>query len=285
MPASKDPSANPASLAPLPVLSIEPTAEPMAVLPIPETGRPKFCRVCGANWQLDWVDCLFCTQRLSHTPLEPLTIAPEWRSMKSALWLYFSLLFVCAIGVGFGRTSGGVELQLWVTAGITATTLIWCGASVKSVMPPLQKIAGPVWFALALGLSLVTYAIAMGVIHGLNSMTHTPEQTMSKPFLKAGYSWAAVVLFVCVQPALIEELAFRGVIFAAISKALSGSETILVSALMFMILHLSPARFPHTLALGIGAGFLRSRTKSLYPCMLMHFSHNFLCIAGEWLAR
>jgi membrane protease YdiL (CAAX protease family) len=124
----------------------------------------------------------------------------------------------------------------------------------------------------------------MGVIHGVNLMLRTPDESMSEPFLKAGFGWGTVILFTCIQPAIIEELAFRGVIFAGLTKALSGMETILVSALMFMVLHLSPLRFPHTLALGIGAGFLRYRTKSIYPCMLMHFSHNFLCIAGEWLA-
>jgi len=282
MPRSDDKTANPA---PLPVLSIDATAEPMAVLPIPKSGRPRFCRVCGAMWETDWVDCLACTNRLAQTPTAPLSIEPEWRSMKSALWLYFSLLTVCALGIGMGRAFGGVQLELWETAGITAITLIWCFASAKSVLPPLQRVAGPGWFALAVGLSLVTYAIAMGVIHGLNSMSHTPDPSMSEPFLKAGYTWAAVVLFVAVQPALIEELAFRGVIFSALTKALSGTETILVSALMFMILHLSPMRFPHTLALGLGAGFLRWRTKSIYPCVLMHFSHNFLCVVGEWMAH
>ncbi len=91
-----------------------------------------------------------------------------------------------------------------------------------------------------------------------------------------------IILCICVQPAVIEELAFRGVIFGALQKALSPFETIMVSALMFMILHLSIARFPHTLALGAAAGYLRTRTRSLYPCIVLHFSHNFLCVLAEW---
>jgi membrane protease YdiL (CAAX protease family) len=90
-----------------------------------------------------------------------------------------------------------------------------------------------------------------------------------------------VVLFVAVQPAIFEELAFRGVIINALQRALSPFETVIVSALMFMILHLSFGRFPHTLALGLAAGFLRVRTKSLYPCMILHFSHNFMCVMAE----
>jgi uncharacterized protein len=268
---------------PLPVVGLDPSTDALPVIPVPS--GPRFCRTCGAAWQIEWADCILCAARINRAHTAPLTIAPEWRAMKSSLWLYFSLLAVCALGLGLSTAFGGVTLELWETAFITGITLIWCLASIKDVLPPLQKSAGIGWFALAIGLSLVTYAIAMGVIHGLNTMMHTPDESMSKPFLQAGYSWAAVILFICVQPALIEELAFRGVIFAGITKALSSSETILVSAMMFMILHLAPARFPHTLALGIGAGFLRYRTKSIYPCMLMHFSHNLLCIAGEWLAR
>ncbi len=40
--------------------------------------------------------------------------------------------------------------------------------------------------------------------------------------------------------------------------ALFPLETILVSAMMFMTLHLSPMRFPHTLAMGMAAGYLRT---------------------------
>jgi membrane protease YdiL (CAAX protease family) len=270
---------------PLPVVALDASSDAMPVIPIPVAASPRFCRTCGTAWQIEWVDCVQCTARISRAHAAPLSIAPEWRAMKSSLWLYFSLLAVCALGLGLSRAYGGVTLELWDTGLITAVTLVWCMASIKDILPPLRKSANVGWFALAIGLSLVTYAIAMGVIHGLNTVMHTPDESMSQPFLKDGYSWAAVVLFVCVQPAIIEELAFRGVIFAGISKALSGSETILVSAMMFMILHLAPARFPHTLALGVSAGYLRYRTKSIYPCMLMHFSHNLLCIAGEWLAR
>ena len=260
-------------------------SDPLPVMAIPVTVGPRFCRTCGAAWQPHWIDCLPCTSQSSLAPLAPLTIAGEWRAMKSALWLYFSLLLACAIGIGLSRSMGGVALELWVTGALSLTTLIWCVFSSKSVLPPLQKLAGPQWFALAIGLSLVTYGIAVAVIHGLDAIMHLPDEKMSGPFLDAGYSWSAVVVFICVQPALIEELAFRGVIFAGLTKALSGFESIMVSALMFMILHLSPARFPHTLALGVGAGYLRWKTKSIYPCMLMHFSHNFLCIVGEWLAH
>lgn len=254
---------------------------PMPVLSIP-VDRPRFCRTCGSAWQADWSACPRCT---SVAAVVPLSVADEWRGMKSSLWLYFSLLAVCAMGIGLSRTFSQVPLELGLTAALSAVTIGWCLASASSIVPILRQRFNLLWLGTGVGFSFVTFAIAMGVIKGLQSMMKLPDDSMSKPFLHAGYSWAAIVLFVCVQPAVIEELAFRGVIFAGISRALSGMETVLVSALMFMTLHLSPARFPHTLALGIGAGFLRYRTKSIYPGMVMHFSHNFLCVLTEWVAR
>ncbi len=270
------PTARPLGPAVLPAMS------PLPVVAIPPGSKPRFCRSCGTAWQADWVDCLPCAAR-SGAAAPALSVAIELRAMKSALWLYFSLLLVCAVGLGLSIKLGGVVLEMWVTAALSITTIAWCCGSPQSVLPLLRRVAPPKWFGIALGLSLVTYSIAVGVIHGLNSLMHLPDESASRPFLVAGYSWAVIVLVSCIQPAVIEELAFRGVIFAGLTKALSSSETILVSAMMFMILHLSPMRFPHTLALGIGAGYLRFRTRSIYPCMLMHFSHNLLCVGGEWL--
>jgi membrane protease YdiL (CAAX protease family) len=38
---------------------------------------------------------------------------------------------------------------------------------------------------------------------------------------------------------------------------------------------------PHLLILGVVLGWLRVKTGSLYPGMLLHFSHNFLVILSE----
>jgi membrane protease YdiL (CAAX protease family) len=54
--------------------------------------------------------------------------------------------------------------------------------------------------------------------------------------------------------------------------------------MMFMILHLSIPSAPQLLLLGIVIGILRVRSGSLWPCVLMHFTHNAMCIAFErWM--
>jgi len=73
-----------------------------------------------------------------------------------------------------------------------------------------------------------------------------------------------------------------GVVLQSMQPLLSPAEAVFVSALMFMILHLSVASFPHTFIMGVAAGWLCVRTRSLLPGMLLHFLHNGYCVALEW---
>jgi membrane protease YdiL (CAAX protease family) len=278
-----------ASALPVSMEMAEPTENPLPPLAMLATPvvvtPPRFCRTCGSPWQAFWTACEACADRARRPAPPALDIREEHHALKSAIGLYLTLLAVCAIGILCSSPSNELTVELAVIIGLSAVTLGWCIPSWPSVVPPLGKLPAPGWFAAALGMSLVTVAIAAGVISGAHRLMHVPAQRMSELFLASGYGWGMVVLCVAVQPAVIEELAFRGVIFGALQKALSPLETVMVSALMFMVLHLSVARFPHTLALGVATGYLRTRTRSLYPCVLLHFSHNFLCLAGEWMWR
>ena len=107
------------------------------------------------------------------------------------------------------------------------------------------------------------------------------EPKCAEPILGAGYGWGTVILVFCIQPAVIEELAFRGVILGSLRRVLGRRDAVIVSALMFMVLHLSVLSFPHLLLIGLVLGYLRIRSGSLYPCMVLHFTHNFMAIMAE----
>jgi membrane protease YdiL (CAAX protease family) len=187
------------------------------------------------------------------------------------------------IGLIASQAGGkAIAVDLGVGIALSGVVLLWAGVNRRDALVPLARVPHAGWFFAAIGLGVLTFAIAMGVMYLLRQLFQVPQGEMSDPYRQAGFGWGAVIVAIAVQPAVIEELAFRGIITSALLRALTPFEAIMVGALMFMILHLSPARFPHTLALGVAAGFLRVRTGSLYPCMLLHFTHNFLCVGVEW---
>ena len=66
-------------------------------------------------------------------------------------------------------------------------------------------------------------------------------------------------------PALFEELAFRGVIQSGLTSVVRSREAWLIQAALFSVLHLSPVVFPSHFVMGLTFGYLRLKSRSLYP--------------------
>ena len=96
------------------------------------------------------------------------------------------------------------------------------------------------------------------------------------------YGLANLLLLTAVLAGLVEEALFRGVILTGLRKHLSPAAAVLICALLFAVLHLSPWRFLPQLALGCLLGWLTLRTGSCWPAAVAHAAHNggVLLIAG-----
>jgi uncharacterized protein len=92
--------------------------------------------------------------------------------------------------------------------------------------------------------------------------------------------WSMFVM-VSLMPALFEELAFRGVIQSGLTGVVRAREAWLIQAALFSVMHLSPVMFPSHFAMGLTFGYLRLRSRSLYPGMLLHAFWNALVLCSE----
>lgn len=96
---------------------------------------------------------------------------------------------------------------------------------------------------------------------------------------EAGKGAGAVISVVLLAP-WFEELIFRGVILRKLLAAHPAGRAILMSAVLFMLMHGNPAMFPHTLAIGLLFGWVYARTRSLWPSLLGHFALNAMAMAA-----
>jgi membrane protease YdiL (CAAX protease family) len=250
---------------------------------------PAFCNGCGAPWQPEWSDCPACTTRRAHRPgashpghaTDPA--AHPYRPIFSAIWLYCaylgsSVVMMAAVAAGASPATTDVVVSILISIVVVA----WCVRSRHDVGPAL-RLPHPKWFALAAGGSVLTFALASAAVGLMSRLFGIPTLDYSPPFLEAGYGMWVVVLLIAVQPGIVEELAFRGVILGGLRHALSTTETVVVSAALFMIIHLAVPSFPHLLVMGLALGWLRVRSGSLYPGMLLHFLHNlFVVLTEHW---
>ncbi|MDD4891278.1 MAG: type II CAAX endopeptidase family protein [Phycisphaerae bacterium] len=274
---------------PWPPFAPEPSTEALPdEIPVAIKVPPRFCTQCGRPWNPAWSACPGCAgfdPNPTGEPFDALSAAggSHGGGIKSSLGLYFCLLGVSIIGTIAMMVDSTAEAQIEIFMGVlfSLIVLFWSIASFARLKPALARAGSPVWYAAAIGLGVGTFAFASICVGGLTRVFNVPDASYSEPLLKAGFGWGTVVLLVAVQPAIFEELAFRGIILSSLQDAISVRDAVIVSSLMFMILHLIPLAFLHLLAIGLALCFLRVRSGSLFPGMLMHFVHNSLCLVFE----
>ncbi len=82
------------------------------------------------------------------------------------------------------------------------------------------------------------------------------------------------LLFACVAAPVLEEMLFRGVILRGFLRQYSRTFAILWSSALFGLAHLNLYQMMTALAIGLVAGWLYERCRSLWPCILLHAAYN-----------
>jgi membrane protease YdiL (CAAX protease family) len=111
------------------------------------------------------------------------------------------------------------------------------------------------------------------------------------PFLKKWYigdrstvPFIISVLYMAVRPAILEEALFRGVILDGFSKNYSERKAIILSAVLFMLMHGNPVQFIVSFVTGYIFAWLCYRTNSIFPAITLHFINNILSLVQEQFA-
>jgi uncharacterized protein len=90
-----------------------------------------------------------------------------------------------------------------------------------------------------------------------------------------GHLLTAWVLAICLQPAVMEELFFRYLMFGTLRSVMGGNAVVWVTAVMFAAAHVgAPLSMPVLFVLGVFLGYARLTSGGIYLPMVLHFLHN-----------
>lgn len=198
--------------------------------------------------------------------------AGPWKLLLPALRLWLLLLLVVGVTGIVGRNMEQKSPWLLVVGNLAMLPLvIGYGWRSRSRWLGLLRYRG--FAGRPLGLAAVALVIAVAWIlayYLVMQMLGVGSLNLVDEFVAAG--WPVWTAFVCLSlyPAVIEEIAFRGIIQSTLEQVGSPREALLIQAGMFSFLHLNPAMFVSHFGLGFILGMLRLRTRSLYPAMLVH---------------
>ncbi len=141
------------------------------------------------------------------------------------------------------------------------------------------------WKTLAVGFGLVfAVTIVTGFYAGIiQELFDSPIQPDMEPVAEEMVlPWLLIVMAVIVAP-FVEELFFRGFVFAGFCRRYGWRKAALISSALFAVGHLQPfAIFPLFL-LGFVFAYLYKRSNSIWPGILMHFLVNLWGMIAEFV--
>lgn len=81
-------------------------------------------------------------------------------------------------------------------------------------------------------------------------------------------------IFVVIMPAITEEFLFRGIVMRSIAGVYGGAKAVLISALLFSLMHMNIANLPTTFIVGLTIGFAVYKSNCMKAGVIMHATHN-----------
>jgi ABC-2 type transport system permease protein/sodium transport system permease protein len=234
---------------------------------------------------------------LLRRPREPRPVA----SLSAALFclaVMFPAHFVLSGFLSRQMENLGVRIDVRLAVSIAESVILFVGIPMLSGLFSRVTVASGFQFrraspwaflgAILLGLSLWPFVSELILVLNRAGLTTTSDELQKAAqayFEKLRGAPIATLLALAVAPAIVEEMFFRGYLFNALSASARPRGVIAISAIMFGAFHLLVGEtfaierlLPSTL-MGLVLGWVRWRSGSVFPGMLLHAAHNCILVS------
>ena len=94
---------------------------------------------------------------------------------------------------------------------------------------------------------------------------------------KGFWPFAIDVLLVAIIPAFCEEFMHRGIVLQS-TKHMGFNKSIVISSILFGLLHFNINQVSYAIVLGLIMGFVSVVAKNIWPAIIIHFTNNFISV-------
>lgn len=241
------------------------------------TGEPVIgestCIQCGAPVNVADIFCSHCGRELSATVRPPQE--DVFSTLTPSLLYYFATLILLMVYKFTPAFPEGFEGQVAISILDIGIVIAFC-IYARRDLAPLFSVSG-----LSSKIMLLTVAGALAgsalislVANWIN--VSISDDVFYNPYLFEDTQFPLLisVLFICVQPAIFEEVAFRGFLFSNLEKVTSPAGAVYISSFIFGLLHLAFISMIWLVPIGLAFAFLRLKYNTLWYGMIGHFTYN-----------
>jgi len=245
------------------------------------------CWRCGHHWVAGTEWCRHCQAKLTKQSsqrneeqfillngrMHPLFVGLAFSAAMFTISMFMRLLSETPYFQNGDEVAGMVFMGIWEVMDflLVLASVLYIGADKTCSLMKFSKTTCFGWAALLLLplIMLINYAY-----HGIVA------EWIGWDVLDFGYVdyhnyfWIILILY-CVQPAIVEEVFFRGVMGYCFETVTSPRVSIVLMAILFSLAHVAdPISMPYFFFIGLYLGLLRYLSGGLMVPILAHFLHN-----------
>ncbi len=200
---------------------------------------------------------------------------------------FTSLIIYCLVSfilIGSYQFSSLYSDNYWTFLALSA---IWWGFTLffavlerKALLPSLTSKVRLRQMAVLLFISIWS-AIGVRYLAIFLTLFHLDLKEATYVFWQSDYPILFSVLFICLFPAIFEELGFRGIVLGSLLKSVKPRTAIFISSLLFALIHFNIIALIWLIPLGMLFAYFRYKYDSIWYCILGHFAYNLTVISFE----
>lgn len=139
---------------------------------------------------------------------------------------------------------------------------------------------------LVIGMAIFGYGIVIFINYiWMWAISHIgPPIPQPTPPADSGGQYLAALLSIAIMPALVEEFLFRGVILRGY-EAMGRKASVIMSGLLFALLHMNLASLPSIIFLGITISYIVQRSDSILSGIIYHFMNNTIAVTLVYISN
>ncbi len=204
-------------------------------------------------------------------------------SLKDIAWIFLASFVLVLIASQFMTDFPGkwnlvfMELITILPPAVLVYTQKWSVFETFRIRRVSPKIAG---LSIIIGLGISTVADELDRLIRLILPMHSALLESLEDIVTFQNMAEFIPLFIAavILAAIIEEMLFRGLLLRTLEARIDTTNAILISALLFAVIHMNPWWAVQILILGVILGVLSWRTKSIVPCIIVHGINNTLSL-------
>lgn len=219
-------------------------------------------------------------------------------SISTVPWTARDVWLGFAVFIGIAIASVGISVALWLLSIEIKLELLIVINELLFLVPvwwfawrrygsdwKTLGFRGFNWNIVGIGFGLLFVSYIFTIIYGMiviQLFDSEMQPDLGPVADEMSFPWLLIITAVVIAP-VVEEVFFRGFIFAGFRQRYGWQKAALISSALFAFVHLQPLAFIPLFILGYVFAFLYHRSNSIWPGILMHFIVNLWGVFVEFV--